>query len=333
MCDMSSANDETGYLAKNIAFVRGEVAKAVVGYEGIVDDLLICLMSHGHILMEGVPGIAKTTLAKAFSSVMSLQYSRIQFTQDLLPADIIGHYYFNQKESRFDIRKGPVFSELVLADEINRAPPKTQSALLEAMEERQATIEGTTFKLPSDFVVIATINPIEAEGVYSLPEAQLDRFMFKSCMGYLKPEQEVQMLLKKSQGKLGMGGIAKADPALLGRLKDAAAKAYISDVLLRYISEIIQRTRNVKNLVLGASPRAGEQMLYAAKARAVIGGRDHVLPDDIKAIAPKILNHRMILSVDAEVEGADLDAIIVEIMKSVPVPKGEARDNQPPRGK
>lgn len=328
-----SNSEEMEYLYKNIELVRSEIAKAVVGYEYIVDDLLICLMSRGHILMEGVPGIAKTTLAKAFSSVMSLQYSRIQFTQDLLPADIIGHYYFNQKESRFDIRKGPIFSEIVLADEINRAPPKTQSALLEAMEERQATIEGTTFKLPPDFVVIATINPIEAEGVYSLPEAQLDRFMFKSRMDYLTPKQELEMLMKKSQGKLGLGGLAKVDPQFLARLKATTAKVYISDILIGYVSEIIHRTRGVKNLILGASPRAGEQMLYAAKARAVLEGRDHVLPDDIKAIAPKILNHRMILSVDAEVEGVDLDAIIDQILSSVPVPKGEVREPQTVRRK
>jgi MoxR-like ATPase len=317
--------EEMEFLQKNNEVILGEISKAIVGYQDIVEDFLIGLLCGGHILMEGVPGIAKTTLAKGFAQITGLKYSRIQFTQDLLPADIMGHYYYDQKESQFLVRKGPIFSEIVLADEINRAPPKTQSALLEAMEETQVTIEGNTFPLPENFMVIATINPIEAEGVYPLPEAQLDRFMFKSKMDYLKPRDEYTMLKKKSAGELGLSNLKEVDPIFITRLKGAFSKVYISDHLVSYIRDIVQGTRDQKNLVLGASPRAGEQMIYAAKGLALLEGRDHVLPDDIKHVAGKILIHRLILSVDAEIEGLGVEAIIDDIIKSVRVPKGEEK--------
>jgi len=315
-------DEEMHFLKRNQNEVFDEVSKAIVGYRDIVEDFLIGLICGGHILMEGVPGIAKTTLAKGFAKITGLKYSRIQFTQDLLPADIVGHYYFDQKESQFVVRKGPIFSEIILADEINRAPPKTQSALLEAMEEKQVTIEGNTFLLPDNFVVIATINPIEAEGVYPLPEAQMDRFIFKSKMDYLPPKQEYLMLKKKSHGGLSLDGLKEVDPVFITRLKEAFPKVFISDHLVSYVRDIIQSTREQKNVVLGASPRAGEQMIYAAKATALLEGRDHVLPDDIKKVASKILNHRLILSVDAEIEGLGVEAIIEDIIGSIRVPKG-----------
>lgn len=302
-----------------------EISKAVIGYEDIITDFVICMISGGHILMEGVPGIAKTTLAKAFSNIVGLDYSRVQFTQDLLPSDIIGHYYYAQQESRFEVRKGPLFAQLILADEINRAPPKTQSALLEAMEEKQVTIEGNTFPLPDTFMVIATINPIEAEGVYPLPEAQLDRFMFKSKMDYLEPDDEMIMLKKKNKGSLKMGSLKKVDPALISRMTKAAKKVHISDELLGYIRDLILATREQRTLVLGASPRAGEQMIYASKAAALLNGRTFVLPDDIKVVARKVFNHRLILSVDAEIEGLGVDAVIEQLLQSVAVPKGRAK--------
>ena len=320
-----SNSEEMEYLSKNIALVRGEIAKAVVGYEYIVDDLLICLMSRGHILMEGVPGVAKTTLAKAFSSIMSLQYSRIQFTQDLLPADIIGHYYFNQKESRFDIRKGPVFSEIVLADEINRAPPKTQSALLEAMEERQATIEGTTFKLPPDFVVIATINPIEAEGVYSLPEAQLDRFFFQINIDYPSIDEE-KKIIEQTTGSY-KPELAKilSDSDIL-ELQEIVRKVPVAEHVSDYAVKLARASRPkdpsapdfVKQFVnWGAGPRAAQALILGAKARAILYGRYAASLEDVKAVAYTSLRHRILLNFHAEAEGITTSEIIRRLLDEI----------------
>ncbi len=232
--------ENISYLQSNHRMVLKEISKAIVGYQEIVEDFLIGLVCGGHILMEGVPGIAKTTLAKSFANITGMRYSRIQFTQDLLPSDIMGHYFYDQKESEFVVRKGPIFAEIVLADEINRAPPKTQSALLEAMEEKQVTIEGNTFPLPENFMVIATINPIEAEGVYPLPEAQLDRFMFKSKMDYLPPEEELLMLKKKSTGALSLADLKVVDPVFITKMRQAFDRVYISDPLVAYVQDIIQ---------------------------------------------------------------------------------------------
>lgn len=301
-----------------------------------MDDLLVCLIAGGHMLLEGVPGIAKTTLAKTFSEVTGLKYRRIQFTQDVLPADITGHYYFNQQTSKFEFRKGPLFSEVILVDEINRAPPKTQSALLEAMEERQVTIEGNTFKLPELFMVIATLNPIEVEGVYPLPEAQVDRFMYKTKMDYISQELELQMLTRKSKEELtgrsekssGGAKINTSDNLIGGRefirtLIEYHKEIYVHRSIVRYIRDIIIETRNTPSIALGASPRAGEHMVYAAKAYGLIHGRDYVIPDDVKAVAPKILNHRLLLAVDTELGGITVESLIEDTINRVKVPKGE----------
>lgn len=306
--------------------IKEEIGKVIVGYDEIVDDFLTCLMTGGHLLLEGVPGIAKTTLIKTFSTALGLEYERIQFTQDLLPADITGHYYYNQKTGEFELRKGPVFAQALMADEINRAPPKTQSALIEAMQEKQVTIEGNTFKLPDPFFVIATRNPIETEGVYPLPEAQLDRFLIKSNMGYLEKKKELDMLkLKNLEEDIEIDQVGND---LGDKLYGLYKRVYASEIVLKYIRDIILETRNVQDLVLGASPRAGEHLLYAAKSRAIIDGRDYTIPDDVKIVTNKVLNHRVLLSVDAELEGIDVEEIISDIIDNkVEAPKGEFKSD------
>ncbi|MFW6141485.1 MAG: AAA family ATPase [Candidatus Saliniplasma sp.] len=305
--------------------VRKNVGKVIVGYEDVVDDFLICLMTKGHLLLEGVPGIAKTTLIKTFTEAVGLDYERVQFTQDLLPADISGHYYYNQKTGKFDLRKGPIFAQVLMADEINRAPPKTQSAMIEAMQEKQVTIEGNTFSLPDPFMVIATRNPIETEGVYPLPEAQLDRFMIKSDMSYISKDKELDMLRMKNNSS-----IESVDKVANGFGHDIIGlhgHVHVSEPILKYIRDIIIETRNLEDLLLGASPRAGEQLLYASKARALLNGRDYVIPDDVKSISHKVLNHRLILSIDAELEEMSKWDVIEEILEErVEAPKGKFND-------
>jgi MoxR-like ATPase len=306
--------------------VNAEVGKVVVGYDEQVEDFLMCLITQGHILMEGVPGVAKTTLSKAFTNVCGLSYKRIQFTQDLLPADITGHYFFNQKSGDFEARKGPIFADFVLADEINRAPPKTQSALLEAMQEKQVTIEGNTFALPNPFMVIATLNPIETEGVYPLPEAQLDRFMFKSVMDYVSEEDEYRIIDLKSRRAEEPRRIL--DDSLLRDMQTLYEKMHVDESIKRYIRDLVVKTRNKEALTLGASPRAGEYMLYSAKAHALIAGKDYVIPDDVKAIAHKVLDHRLILSIDSELEGITVASIVDDVLNAVPVPKAKGEKEE-----
>ncbi|MFW6304905.1 MAG: AAA family ATPase [Candidatus Saliniplasma sp.] len=305
--------------------VRKNVGKVIVGYEDVVDDFLICLMTKGHLLLEGVPGIAKTTLIKTFTEAVGLDYERIQFTQDLLPADISGHYYYNQKTGKFDLRKGPIFAQVLMADEINRAPPKTQSAMIEAMQEKQVTIEGNTFSLPDPFMVIATRNPIETEGVYPLPEAQLDRFMIKSDMSYISKDKELDMLRMKNNSSIE--SVEKVADGFGHDIIGLHDQVHVSEPILKYIRDIIIETRNLEDLLLGASPRAGEQLLYASKARAVLNGRDYVIPDDVKSISHKVLNHRLILSIDAELEEMSKWDVIEEILEErVEAPKGKFND-------
>ncbi|MFW5898382.1 MAG: AAA family ATPase [Candidatus Saliniplasma sp.] len=305
--------------------VRKNVGKVIVGYEDVVDDFLICLMTKGHLLLEGVPGIAKTTLIKTFTEAVGLNYERIQFTQDLLPADISGHYYYNQKTGEFDLRKGPIFAQVLMADEINRAPPKTQSAMIEAMQEKQVTIEGNTFSLPDPFMVIATRNPIETEGVYPLPEAQLDRFMIKSDMSYISKDKELDMLRMKNNSSIE--SVEKVADGFGHDIIGLHDQVHVSEPILKYIRDIIIETRNLEDLLLGASPRAGEQLLYASKARALLNGRDYVIPDDVKSISHKVLNHRLILSIDAELEEMSKWDVIEEILEErVEAPKGKFND-------
>jgi MoxR-like ATPase len=299
---------------------KAETAKVIVGYEDIVEDFLICLSAGGHILLEGVPGIAKTTLAKTISEVVGLSFKRIQFTQDLLPSDITGHYFYNQKQQEFQFRKGPIFANVILADEINRAPTKTQSALLEAMEEKQVTVEGTTFKLEEPFLVIATINPVEHEGVYTLPEAQLDRFMIKGLMNYLPSREELRFLALKNKNWREKNHVPLTEdifPIMVQEIEKCRADVSI----LTYIRDIIQATRTDDQIILGGSPRAGEQVLYASKAAATIAGRDYVIPDDVKDVVRKMLPHRITLSLDSELEGVSPENVIERVLDRVEVVK------------
>jgi len=306
-------------VSPTIKAIEKEISQVIIGYEDKIADLLTCMIADGHLLMEGVPGIAKTTLSKAFAATLQIAYSRIQFTQDLLPSDITGHNFFNQETRKFELRKGPVFTELLLADEINRAPPKTQSALLEAMQEKQVTIEGATMRLPEDFLVIATINPIETEGVYPLPEAQLDRFMMKSIMTYLPKEREVEILSLKSRSEESVKPIISREDIMT--LRKLLGDIHVDRSIMEYITEIARRTRDSELLELGASPRAGIHMQQTARVHAMFDGRKFVLPDDIKAVAHKVLDHRLILSIDADIEGHTLSGIVQDILDSVEVPK------------
>jgi MoxR-like ATPase len=306
--------------------VRTEISKSVVGYTEQVEDFLICLFSNGHLLIEGVPGIAKTTLAKSFAAVCGLSYKRIQFTQDLLPADLTGHYFYNQRSTEFEVRKGPLFADLVLADEINRAPPKTQSALLEAMQEQQVTIEGNTFDLPRPFMVLATLNPIETEGVYPLPEAQIDRFMIKSTMDYLDQAQEVDILRMKNAAEIEPKIVLSKDAVI--SMRDEIVEIHAHPSILEYIETLARATRDVEELDLGLSPRGAIHLLQTSKAHAYLHGRTYVIPDDVKAMAHKVIDHRLILSPEAELGGMTRSGITDSILSSVTVPKGEFRSGE-----
>lgn len=306
--------------------VRTEIAKSVVGYTDQIEDFLVCLFSNGHLLIEGVPGVAKTTLAKAFAAVCGLSYKRIQFTQDLLPADLTGHYMYNQRTTEFEVRKGPLFADLVLADEINRAPPKTQSALLEAMQEQQVTIEGNTFELPNPFMVLATLNPIETEGVYPLPEAQVDRFMIKSSMDYLDQKQEVDILRLKNAPEIGPKMVLTKDVVI--SMRDEIVEMHAQSSILEYIESLTRATRDVEELDLGLSPRGAIHLLQTSKAHAYLRGRTYVIPDDVKAVAHKVIDHRLILSPEAELGGMTRSGITDSILSSVTVPKGEFRSGE-----
>jgi len=300
--------------------LKEEVSKAVVGKEEVVELLAVALLSNGHVLLEGVPGVAKTTIAKAFTNAIGLSFSRIQLTPDLMPADIIGGVFYDQKTSEFRVRKGPIFANVVLADEINRATPKTQSALLEAMQERQVTIEGSTFNLPEPFLVIATMNPIEYEGVYSLPEAQLDRFMLKIKIGYLDREEELLLLNRKERGEFNSVGKIMAGKEVLSLINEAS-KVKASEAILNYIYEISLRTRSDERVLLGASPRASEHLLFASKALAFLRGRNYVIPDDVKELAVHILGHRIRVKAEYEIDGLKGEDLVEEVLDEVVVPK------------
>ncbi len=299
--------------------LKKEVNKAVVGKEDVIELLAIALLSEGHVLIEGIPGVAKTTIAKAFSKAIGLKFSRIQLTPDLLPADIIGIFYYDQKTKEWTIKHGPIFANVVLADEINRAQPKTQSALLEAMQERQVTIEGVTHKLPEPFLVIATMNPLEHEGVYILPEAQLDRFMLKIEVGFPDKDEEIRLLKRKSRDEFWEVEPIVTHEELL-ELMRKAREVSVSDEVIEYIYALISKTRSDERLLFGASPRAGEHLLYAAKASAFLDGRDYVIPDDVKKVAPSVLSHRLLLKAEYELEGIKTKDIIREILEDTEVP-------------
>jgi len=306
--------------------IRGEIAKAVVGQEGAVDLLLTALFAGGHVLLEGPPGTAKTLLAHSFARTLGMAYGRIQFTPDLMPGDIIGANLFNFQTSSFTLTKGPVFTDVLLADEINRTPPKTQAALLEAMQERHVTIDGKSHPLSPRFTVIATQNPIEQQGTYPLPEAQLDRFLFKHILDYPTLEQE-RAIIAAHGARTG-----QMDPAALGvepavdrDTIDAAVSAVagvrLTDEVIGYIADLVRATRESADTDTGASPRAGTMLAVAARAAAALDGRDYVVPDDVKRLAPPTLRHRLVLSPAAEIEGRKVDQVLQGLVEQVAAPR------------
>jgi MoxR-like ATPase len=303
-----------------------ETERVVIGQRALIEQVLIGVLCRGHVLVEGVPGLGKTLLVRTLARVLGLDFKRIQFTPDLMPSDVTGGNVFNQSESRFVFMKGPIFANLVLADEINRAPAKTQSALLEAMQDRSVTKDGATRELPNPFLVLATQNPVESQGTYPLPEAQLDRFLFKIDVTYPGREVEAQLLQHYLEGfdpaDLDTRGIKRCfDAETLLLMQRSVQSVEVHADLLPYITEIVEHTRRHRSVYLGASPRASIGLLTASRAWARLRGRHFVIPDDVKTLARPILRHRLILHPDAELEGVTQDYCIEEILKAVPVPK------------
>jgi len=308
------------------ARIRAEIAKAVVGQDGAVDLLLTALFAGGHVLLEGPPGTAKTLLAQSFARTVGLDYGRIQFTPDLMPGDIIGANLFNFQTSSFTLTHGPIFCELLLADEINRTPPKTQAALLEAMQERQVTIDGVSHPLSERFTVVATQNPIEQQGTYPLPEAQLDRFLFKHVLDYPAIEQERAIVTAHGArtGQMNpeaLGVQPVADRAVINAAVATVANVRLTDEVVGYIVDLVRATRESADTDTGASPRAGAMLAVAARARAALDGRDYVIPDDVKTLAVPTLRHRLLLSPAAEIEGRKVDQVLQALVEQVAAPR------------
>jgi MoxR-like ATPase len=315
---------DLGELQQAIEQLKTEIGKVIVGQEQMVELLLAGILADGHILIEGVPGVAKTLTARLLSKTISVGFSRIQFTPDLMPSDVIGTSVFNPGDASFQFRQGPIFSNIVLIDEINRAPAKTQSALFEVMEERQVTVDGKSYVLQHPFMVIATQNPIEQEGTYRLPEAQLDRFLFKINVGYPTQEQEFRIVsnhhLRPSENMLdGVNAVLTAEQ--IDDLRRQVHGLHVEEKLIHFITSIVAGTRNHKAIYLGASPRASIGILNAAKALAAMRGRDFIVPDDIIYTAPAVLRHRLVLTPEKEMEGASADDVINEIIQSIEIPR------------
>ena len=304
--------------------IRAEIGKVIVGQEQMIDLLITAILADGHVLIEGVPGVAKTLTAKLLSRVISVKFSRIQFTPDLMPSDVLGTSVFNLKKSEFEFKAGPIFSNIVLIDEINRAPAKTQSALFEVMEERQVTVDGTTYILDPPYLVVATQNPIEHEGTYRLPEAQLDRFLFKISVTYPNLEQEIAIINGHHQ-RQGVKAIQEVNPVLTAEqiktYRQSVQQIHMDENLMKYIAQIIFETRNHPSLFLGASPRASVALLNSAKAYAAVNGRDFTTPEDIKLVALPVLRHRVILTPDKEMEGITSDEVVKQIIDKIEVPR------------
>ncbi len=305
--------------------IRNEAAKVVLGQEDIIESTLLAVLAGGHVLIEGVPGLGKTLLARTLSYIIGVDHKRIQFTPDLMPSDVTGGNVFNQKQDAFVFHPGPVFTQLLLADEINRAPAKTQSALLEAMQDRAVTADGTTRPLPRPFFVLATQNPIESQGTYPLPEAQLDRFLMKLLVRHPSAEVEQHLLHNYTRGfkaaDLATGGLRQVvDGATLLQMRGLLDSVRVDDGILHYITSIVGKSRAHRSVYLGASPRASIGLLTAGRARAAAEGRDFVIPDDVKALAPAILRHRLLLHPDAEIEGVTADDCVEEILMNTVVP-------------
>jgi len=306
--------------------LRGEVAKAVIGQDAAVTGLVIALLCRGHVLLEGVPGVAKTLLVRALAATLALETKRVQFTPDLMPGDVTGSLVYDTRSAEFSFRPGPVFTNLLLADEINRTPPKTQASLLEAMEERQVSVEGTARLLPAPFVVVATQNPVEYEGTYPLPEAQLDRFLLKLTVPLPPREDEVRVLQAHDAGfdprDLAAAGVRRvAGPAELETARLAAAAVTVAPEVLGYIVDIARATRSAPSLSLGASPRGATALLATSKAWAWLSGRDYLTPDDVKALARAALRHRVAVRPEAELEGVTADGVLDGVLASVAAPR------------
>ncbi|MDR0961785.1 MAG: MoxR family ATPase [Mediterranea sp.] len=324
MTDITSERMDLSRFVTQIAQLKACIATVIVGQENTVDLALTALLAGGHVLIEGVPGVAKTLLARLLAQLIDARFSRIQFTPDLMPSDVLGTTVFNMKDNVFDFHAGPVFADLVLVDEINRAPAKTQSALFEVMEERQVSIDGTTHHMGELFTIFATQNPIEQEGTYKLPEAQLDRFLMKINMGYPSTDEEVN-ILERHHTNARLTALKDITPVItqaqLLSLRQLANEVFVESTLLRYIALIVQQTRNSKAVYLGASPRASVALLQASKAYALLGGRDFVTPEDIKRMAPSVLQHRLILTAEAEMEGLSPAKVTARLIDKVEVPQ------------
>jgi MoxR-like ATPase len=300
-----------------------DLHRIIVGQDETIRLAYIALVLGGHVLIEGVPGTAKTLLARTVAQLIGGTFKRIQFTPDLMPSDVVGTSVYELSTGQFRIRRGPIFGNVVLADEVNRAPAKTQSALLEAMEERQVTLEGSAQPLPEPFLVLATQNPVEYEGTYPLPEAQLDRFLFKAVVRYPEPAEEIAILRAHDKG-LPLANVASLVPLEAGALRDARVEVEAVTVegsILDYIVSVVGESRRSPDLLLGASPRAAVHLLRAAKAAAAIEGRDYVTPDDVKSLVPAVLRHRLVLKAEAEIEGLDADAVVRRILARLDVPR------------
>jgi len=302
--------------------ILGEVQKVIVGRGEVLEKILAALLSGGHVLIEDYPGLAKTMMARALSRALGLDFRRLQFTPDLLPMDITGTFVYNQKTGDFEFKPGPVFTNVLLADEINRAPPKTQSALLEAMQERQVTVEGETFRLEKPFLVIATQNPIEYEGVYPLPEAQLDRFLVRLRMGYPSEEEEVEILRRRLARRSDEFTVERvADRETVIGMQGAVEDVHVDEDVLRYIVSVVRATRGHPEVEVGVSPRGAEALLKLSRAYAVIRGRDYVVPDDVKSVAVEALAHRLVLRSELWVKGVSPEKVVEEVLSKVPVPR------------
>jgi MoxR-like ATPase len=319
----TSRIDLTG-LSQSVLDIKKEIRKIIVGQEKVIDLMLAAVLADGHVLIEGVPGVAKTLIAKLVARTISSGFSRIQFTPDLMPSDIIGTSVFNVKTSEFEFNRGPVFSNIILIDEINRAPAKTQSALFEVMEERQITVDGRSYLMEQPFIVFATQNPVEHEGTYRLPEAQLDRFLFKVEIGYPAPPEEISILLEYHSRK-NINDLSVVNPVLsiqnLFDYREKVRSIHINDSIAKYITQIINSTRNNSDIYLGASPRASISVMTGAKAFAAMKGRDFVTPDDVREVVFPALRHRILLSADKEMEGSTPEDTIKLIIDKIEVPR------------
>jgi MoxR-like ATPase len=317
-------HEDLTWITEKVRLLKNTMGHYVIGQHDMVELMLAGVFANGHILLEGAPGVAKTLASKVMSKALEVDFSRIQFTPDLMPSDVIGTSIFQMKESNFIFRKGPIFSNIVLIDEINRAPAKTQAALFEVMEERQITYDGNRYEMDFPFLVVATQNPIEQEGTYNLPEAQLDRFLFKVKLDYPSLQEEID-ILKRYKQQIRTVDISQIKPVFhvadLKRIQNIMEQITIEDQLLDYIAQLVHKTRNHGKIYLGASPRGSLSILRSAKAIAAIRGRDFVTPDDIQFVAEPVLNHRLILTPEAEMEGTRTEAVIRDLLKTIQVPR------------